>query len=56
MDMENRFDFVSNEYVPDVGFLYFFRDMKTGVIYVARDNNGGLCPLVDRDGKPVTEF
>lgn len=30
-------------------------DMKTGVNYMYRASgySGGLCPLLDRDGKPV---
>ena len=36
-------------------FMAIYVDKKTGVNYLfsARANAGGLCVLVDRDGKPI---
>ena len=36
----------------------FLRDKQTGVMYIAErtGNAGGLTPLLDKDGKPMTTF
>lgn len=39
-------------------FLHVLKDRNTGVLYLftAHGNyGGGLCPLVDRDGRPLSE-
>lgn len=37
------------------GQVYLITDTKTGVQYIAwtENNKGGVCVLVDRDGKPL---
>lgn len=54
--MANRFEVVKKEAVSAAPpmFAFILRDRTTGVLYISF--NGGLAPLVDRDGKPLTSL
>ena len=61
--MDNRFEAVKYEAVtfPAPGWtmeVYVLRDKQTGVMYIAErtGNSGGLTPLLDKEGKPMTTF
>jgi hypothetical protein len=59
--MDNRFEIVKQEVLPAKDWnveLYVLRDKQTGVMYLAERiaNSGGLTPLLDRDGKPLSTF
>lgn len=61
--MENRFEFVKHEQVAlgnEFTYMdvFILRDKQTGVMYVAHNfgASGGLTPLLDKDGKPMTTF
>ena len=51
-DVENEGRFES-----EVGYTYIVTDTRTGVQYLAWrcGRAGGLCVLVDKDGKPLLE-
>ncbi len=60
--MESRFEAVKQE---NIAFnnswtmeVFVLRDKQTGVMYIAErtGNAGGLTPLLDKDGKPMTTF
>ncbi len=38
--------------------VFVLRDKQTGVMYLAEKtgNSGGMTPLLDKDGKPITTF
>ncbi|MCD8006148.1 MAG: DUF6440 family protein [Oscillospiraceae bacterium] len=53
--MNDRFEIVSEQRI-EKNFLYniyILRDKQTGVLYVGC-LHGGLTPLIDKDGKPLT--
>lgn len=60
--MDNRFEKVKQENITfDNGWsmeVFVLRDKQTGVMYLAErvGNSGGLTPLLDKEGKPVTTF
>ena len=50
---EKRFEIMENEGVAKA--VYIIVDKETGVNYLFSkfSNAGGLCPLLDSDGKPI---
>lgn len=50
---EKRFEIMENEGVAKA--VYIIVDKETGVNYLFSKfgNAGGLCPLLDSDGKPI---
>lgn len=60
--MESRFEAVKQENIAfSNGWtmeVFVLRDKQTGVMYIAErtGNAGGLTPLLDKDGKPMTTF
>lgn len=60
-NMESRFEAVKQENIAFNGWtmeVFVLRDKQTGVMYIAErtGNSGGLTPLLDKDGKPMTTF
>lgn len=57
--MESRFEAVKQEKIAfSYGWtmeVFVLRDKQTGVMYIA-EHRGGLTPLLDKDGKPMTTF
>ena len=51
-DVEN-----SGRFSCELGEVYIITDTRTGVQYIAWNdgNRGGICVLVDKDGKPMLE-
>lgn len=59
--MESRFEAVKHERIAIEGWnmeVFVLRDKQTGVMYIAErtGNTGGLTPLLDKDGKPMSSF
>lgn len=59
--MENRFELVKQEEIACKNWsmdVFVLRDKQTGVMYLAERiyNSGGVTPLLDKDGKPMTTF
>ena len=60
--MENRFEYVKIEAIEGIApsgrkdycWMKIYRDKLTGVIYIS--DGHGLTPLIDKDGKPLTEW
>ena len=54
----NRFEVLSSEILNYDTTLYIIKDKITGVLYLQNHitNGGGLTPLLDKNGKPVTEL
>ncbi len=50
---DKRFEIIENE--GSVKGVYILVDKTTGVNYLMEKfgNAGGLCPLIDKDGKPI---
>lgn len=60
-NMESRFEAVKQEEIAFNGWtmeVFVLRDKQTGVMYIAErtGNSGGLTPLLDKGGKPMTTF
>ncbi len=59
--MDNRFELIEEEEIS-LGYfsmsLYVIRDKQTGVTYLSEKigNAGGVTPLLDKDGKPMSTF
>ena len=53
----NRFQIVSEEKHDVMSYSRILRDKETGILYLyhAWGYGGGLTPLFDRDGKPLTD-
>lgn len=60
--MENRFEVVKKEDIAvdrwTTMSVLVLRDKQTGVMYIAAGTGkaGGLTPLLDKDGNPMTTF
>lgn len=60
--MDNRFEKVKQERISFTGGwnmdVFVLRDKQTGVMYLAEHvgNSGGLTPLLDKEGKPMTTY
>jgi len=54
---ETRFQLVTDERHDMMSSTRVIRDSETGVLYLyhAWGYGGGLTPLLDRDGKPLTD-
>jgi hypothetical protein len=56
MAKDNRFEVIDTEGGFSGPSRTILLDTSTGVqyLFVQEGNAGGLCPLLDRDGKPLT--